>query len=113
MAENKVSSRARLGMDIINMKLSTVAHLRNLLPAGWFVSYSQGALNISMAGISEEELRQIASALNSHQKLLDACKLVVEWYENSGPADPDHESLGSHELWSTCKKAIKQAEGGT
>ena len=45
--------------------------------------------------------------------LLEACKLVVEWYENSGPADPDRESLGSHELWSTCKKAIKQAEGGT
>lgn len=54
----------------------------------------------------------LVHAVNSQQELLDACKLVIEWYENSGPADPDRESLGSHELWSTCKKAIKKAESG-
>lgn len=55
----------------------------------------------------------IIRAVNCHQELLEACKLVIEWYENSGASDPDRQSLDSAALWSTCKKAIQKAESGS
>ena len=50
----------------------------------------------------------IGHLLASAPELLEACKKVVAWYENSGNQDP---APGSLELWSACKKAISKAKG--
>lgn len=59
-----------------------------------------------------EKQAEAARKLTEHKaacfdELLAACKKVVEWYENSGPSDP---APGSAEIWSVCRRAVKNAE---
>ena len=57
----------------------------------------------TVGAFNQKTTKRYARLIVAAPKLLEACKAVVKWYEDSGATDP---APGSVELWAQCRKAL-------